>query len=112
MKTLEEFKDSVGLEIKSTGEDGGAGIVRHGKLYGTVIWSTGGGWDHVSVAPFRHSYTPTWDDMCWLKSVFFEPDEWAVQFHPAESEYVNIMPNCLHLWRAQDGFPTPCRLMV
>lgn len=64
-----------------------------------VIASRGGGWDHVSVSlPDR---TPTWEEMNWVKGIFFGPDEWVVQYHPAESDYVNCHPFCLHLWRPQ-----------
>lgn len=67
----------------------------------TVIVSDGMGWDHVSVSlPNR---TPWWDEMCLIKDLFFEDEEEAVQYHPPKSEYVNCHPNCLHLWRKQDG---------
>lgn len=113
MKTTDEIKGSVGFRIERSSEDGGLGIVQRGKLHASVIWSYGGGWDHVSVAPFRPSYTPSWDDMCWIKDLFFYPDEWAVQFHPAKSKYVNFLPNCLHLWRPQtEAMPTPPQNMV
>lgn len=113
MKSTEEIKSSVGLMIMRSSADGGCGIVQHGKLHASVIWSFGGGWDHVSVAPFRSNYTPGWNDMCWIKDLFFKPDEVAVQYHPAKSEYVNIKQNCLHLWRPQtENMPTPPRYMV
>ncbi len=42
------------------------------------------------------------------KDMFFKEDEIVVQYHPAKSEYVNNMPNCLHLWRPTNGaLPTP-----
>jgi len=46
--------------------------------------------------------------MCWVKSLFWGPDEWVVQFHPAEADYVNRHPNCLHLFRPVGvSFPVP-----
>jgi hypothetical protein len=37
----------------------------------------------------------------------------VVQYHPAKSEYVNNMPNCLHLWRpVNEAMPTPPSIMV
>ncbi len=55
------------------------------------------GWDHVSVStPNR---VPNWAEMCFVKDLFFSPEETAVQFHPKHSEYVNNCVNCLHLWR-------------
>lgn len=62
-----------------------------------VIASEGEGWCHVSVS--RTDRTPTWDEMCEVKDLFFGPDEWVVQFHPAASDYVNVHQHCLHLWQ-------------
>jgi len=62
-----------------------------------VIASDEGGWEHVSVS--RADRCPTWDEMCEVKNLFFGPDEWVVQFHPARSDYVNAHPYCLHLWK-------------
>lgn len=114
MKTNEELNNTPNLLIVHTAEDGGYGVLyKLGRQYGSVIWSTGGGWDHVSVSPFKHSHTPTWDEMCTLKDMFFREDETVVQFHPAKSEYVNNMPNCLHLWKPTAAeLPTPAAIMV
>lgn len=114
MKTIEELKHTPNLLIVKTGFDGGMGeMYRAGKRYGSVIWSNGGGWEHVSVSPYRRSYTPSWDEMCSLKDMFFYDDEVVVQYHPAKSEYVNNMSNCLHLWRPIDQImPTPPSIMV
>lgn len=114
MKTIEELRQTANLLISRTGADGGMGILyRAGREYGSVIWSNGGGWEHVSVSPFKKSHTPTWEEMCSLKDTFFHDDEVVVQYHPAKSEYVNNMPNCLHLWRPLDEqMPTPPSIMV
>lgn len=70
--------------------------IQGGIVLGVII-SDEGEWDHVSVSlPNR---TPTWEEMCWVKDLFFEPSEVVMQLHPAKSEYVNHHPNCLHLWR-------------
>jgi hypothetical protein len=61
-------------------------------------WPFGGVvWEHVSVS--RPDRCPTWDEMCRVKRLFWEPDECVVQFHPPESEYVNVHRHCLHLWK-------------
>jgi hypothetical protein len=65
-----------------------------------VVISNGAGWDHASVS-LRHR-CPTWDEMHWIKNIFFEKEETVIQFHPPESEYVNNHSNCLHLWRHQN----------
>lgn len=74
-----------------------------------VIASNGGGWDHVSVTPCnrKRQTCPTWDEMCAIKDMFFEPEEGVVQYHPAKSQYVNNHPYCLHLWRPNNGVEIP-----
>lgn len=54
-------------------------------------------WEHVSVShPDR---CPTWEEMAWVKSLFFEDLECVVEFHPPRSQYVNCHKFTLHLWR-------------
>lgn len=80
-----------------------------GKL--RVIASWGMGWDHVSVS--HQDRIPTWEEMCWVKGQFFEPDECVMQLHPPEADYVNNHSRCLHLWRPQDvEIPRPPSMMV
>lgn len=75
--------------------------------------SDGGGWEHVSVVPLSGNSVPTWKEMCAIKDMFFLPEECVVQYHPKESEYVNVHKNCLHLWRpTEQEMPTPPRIMV
>lgn len=76
-------------------------------------------WEHVSVRMgekhngTRRDRTPTWDEMCIIKGLFFNREECVVQFHPPESQYVNQHPNVLHLWRLKEGeFPTPPKICV
>lgn len=57
------------------------------------------GWEHVSVSVSARRRTPNWDEMCFVKDLFWRPDECVVQFHPPRSEYVNCHPFCLHLWK-------------
>lgn len=116
LKTLKELMEVPRLQILSYGKDGGYGNIykpASDKPYGTVVWSNGGGWEHVSISPYKHSITPSWDDMCMLKDMFFYDEETVVQFHPPKSEYVNLMENCLHLWRPINGeITTPPNWMV
>lgn len=114
MKTFNEIKKLPNLLIVNTTADGGMGeLFRAGKRYGTVIWSNGGGWEHVSVCPFKRSHTPSWDEMCSFKDMFFYDYETVIQYHPAKDEYVNNLPNCLHLWRPiTEKLPTPPSIMV
>lgn len=65
----------------------------------------GGPWEHVSVStshpdtppPLRR--TPTWEEMAWVKSLFWGEDECVVEYHPPKARYVNVHPGVLHLWR-------------
>jgi hypothetical protein len=68
-------------------------------------------WEHVSVSANKRP--PTWDEMCWVKDLFWDKHEMAVQYHPPESEYVNCHPHCLHLWRPINmTIPMPPSLLV
>lgn len=77
----------------------------------TVVYSNGMGWDHVSVSSkFK---TPSWDDMCFAKDIFFNDEESVVQYHPPKSEYINIHDHVLHMWRNQNQeIDRPPLLMV
>ncbi len=54
-------------------------------------------WEHVSVS--LSDRCPTWDEMCHVKNLFWEPCETVLQFHPTALKYVNFHPFCLHLWK-------------
>lgn len=96
-----------GKFASSTGEPGGVFRIIIGLNEFTVIACSGeaaladigpeAAWDHVSVS--LDNRCPTWDEMRLIKDLFWDPSDCVVQFHPAESDYVNIHPFCLHLWR-------------
>lgn len=76
-----------------------------------VVISNGGGWEHVSVS--IKGRCPRWQEMCYIKDLFFEDEEEVVQFHPKKSEYVNVHNTCLHLWRPTTGdILTPPQIFV
>ncbi len=115
---MKAIKSNHYLTVQETSLDGGNGIIRLprqnklGYIEASIVWSWGGGWEHVSVCPFNGKL-PTWDDMCLIKDLFFDSEDWVVQYHPARSEYVNNMPNCLHLWRPLlEKLPTPPSYMT
>lgn len=64
-----------------------------------LIMSDQEGWEHVSVSVHRQNRCPTWEEMCWVKDLVWQPDERVVQFHPPETEYVRAHPYVLHLWK-------------
>ena len=76
-----------------------------------VIASDGMDWEHVSVSfPNR---CPTWDEMSFVKSVFWDDEDCVMQLHPPKSNYVNCHPHVLHLWRPLlASIPQPPSMMV
>ncbi len=56
---------------------------------------------HLSIShPDRY---PTWEELLMVKERFVGDEEEAIQVLPRKSEYVNIHPNCFHLWFCYDG---------
>jgi hypothetical protein len=55
-------------------------------------------WEHVSVT-VNKKRCPVWEEMCYVKSIFWEEEDAVVQFHPPKSEYIDNHKYCLHLWR-------------
>lgn len=39
--------------------------------------------------------------------MFFNPEEAVYQIHPPQSEYVNFVETCLHLWKPKQEFQLP-----
>ncbi|MEA4922181.1 MAG: hypothetical protein VB031_02300 [Eubacteriaceae bacterium] len=108
MRSNDEIKENPYLNISHMDERGGFGWINltETKIKNvSVVWGREEGGhgevEHVSVCPSNRD--PSWDDMCRVKNVFFTPEEEAIQFHPPESEYVNKMKHCLHLWRFKEG---------
>lgn len=73
------------------------GLKRRSRLL--VMVSDGMGWEHVSVSHLDDDLIPSWDDMCYVKDLFWEAEETVIEFHPKKSEYVNNHPGVLHLWK-------------
>lgn len=81
---------------------------QHIAYFFLCIASDGEGWEHVSVSVVHPemSRTPSWEEMCAIKDIFWEPQDCVVQYHPPKDKYVNQHPFCLHLWR-KIGFDMP-----
>lgn len=110
MKSMSEIKSTPRVLVILEGPDGGWAEVEllssKKPRPATVVFSWGGGWDHVSVS-FRNRL-PTWDEMCEVKRMFFKPEETAWEYHPMESKYINNHPYALHIWRLQGiNLPIP-----
>jgi hypothetical protein len=77
---------------------------------GRQVISTSTGWEHVTV--HTDGRTPTWEEMCFVKNLFWEEEECAIEYHPPLSEYVNVH-DCLHLWRPKHAtIPRPSVAVV
>lgn len=80
-----------------------------------VIASDGMGWEHVSIhaRQGRQAMIPAWNEMCYVKNLFWDEQDVVMQLHPAKSEYVNNHAHVLHLWRPTDtAIPTPPSILV
>jgi len=115
MKRLDLLLKTPRLMIIDTAEDGGtaqAQLLSSKKShFASIQFSWGGGWDHVSVS--FSNRCPTWEEMCEVKSMFFDPDETCIQYHPKQEDYINDHKYCLHIWKCQYGvFQTPPWWMV
>ena len=59
------------------------------------------GWEHVSIQLYARRL-PTWEEMCYVKDLFWDEEEEVVQIHPKKTHYVNLT-EALHLWRPING---------
>ncbi len=99
----------------SYGNNGAFSIYKGMGLTLWIIASDGMGWEHVSVHAEVKSkpQTPSWDDMCFIKDLFWDAEDIVIQLHPAKSEYINVHPNTLHLWRPIGiEIPHPPKILV
>lgn len=77
-----------------------------GNEYFQIIASNQYGWEHVSVS--NHNRCPTFEEMVFVKEMFFRPGEVVFQLHPKKENYINFCETCLHLWRPSGiNIPTP-----
>lgn len=76
-----------------------------------VIASDEFGWEHVSVSlPNR---CPQWEEMDFVKDLFWDATDTVVQFHVPKDSHINFHRFCLHLWRAKEQeFPIPDPILI
>lgn len=102
MKQIENIKKNLPY-AKKIAINTYSSEVTIGKYKGSVVFSNNErGYEHVSFRPYNGKL-PDWDAMCELKDMFFDDEEEAYQIMPKKSEYVNMVDNCLHLWRPHNG---------
>lgn len=121
MKVNERYRLRKGkMASDASYGNNGVFIIPHPKIsfyFINCIVSDGEGWEHVSVtlssSERKVTRCPTWEEMCMVKDIFWDKSEVVIQYHPAESDYVNHHPYCLHLWRPIGiEIPVPNPLMV
>jgi len=113
MKDIAEIKANSRLQIMADGEEGFAAFLikpyRPGQV--VIVASWGMGWEHVSTSMINRC--PTWEEMCTIKNIFWDEEECVVQYHPPKSEYINLHPFCLHLWKKIGSeFETPPKILI
>jgi hypothetical protein len=113
---IERGRIPDGYYSSESGDSFGAFILQYGETAALRIIANSadhdsGWWEHVSVSlPNR---TPTWEEMCWVKDLFWKEDECVVQFHPPRKDYVNCHPFTLHMWRpTRKKMPMPDPITV
>lgn len=110
LRELDQYRIKIGHYPRGD-EFEGAFVVRRDGFELRVIAAVGAGWDHVSVSlEFR---VPTWDEMEFIKRLFFKDDEYAIQLHVPPTKHINRHPFVLHLWRPRyKKLPLPPTWMV
>lgn len=103
--------DLPGYEIVPDDDIQGAFIIPYLIYELKVVCGCGQRWDHVSVSLSNRK--PTWDEMDWIRRLFFKPDEVVLQIHPPVDQHINYHPYVLHLWRAWGvEYTLPPRWMI
>ncbi len=121
-KTPNKYRDEITPGLKSTNDFGNNGFFiiphkREKKLEIRTQASDGMGWEHVSISVAqinkKPQRCPTWEEMCWIKDLFWSKNDCVIQYHPEESEYVNMHPFVLHLWKPiNQKIPIPQKIMI
>jgi hypothetical protein len=102
---LEDGRVRTGAYASRPGDLHGAFVIQGPRGAILRIISSGAdteyGWEHVSVS-IDHR-VPNWEEMCFVKDLFWGDEECVMQLHVPKSEHVNVHPNCLHLWKPTEG---------
>ena len=116
-REINQYRQSklCGRPIHSSGNNGIFKVPFKNRYLNCVVSDGGGdGWEHVSVsAKFKkgkqwQTRIPSWQEMCFIKDLFWADDEVVIQLHPAKGNYVNNHPHVLHLWRPlNENVPLP-----
>ena len=75
------------------------------QVIGSTDHASDGCWRHVSVS--REDRYPNWDEIVNIRYQFFNEDVEVVMYLPPKREYINLHPNCFHLWQRLDRVELP-----
>lgn len=114
------LRNSLFLASDDSYGNNGMFIIPHYRVadyFFAVQASDGEGWEHASVSLTMKKKNvercPTWEEMCYVKDLFWDKEDTVIQYHPAEKNYVNMHKYVLHLWRPVDiELPLPDPLMI
>ncbi len=131
MKVPEQYRvtDHPILASDSSYGNNGFFVIPHHRIslyYYQCQVSDGMAWQHVSISLIKDishrgnkkrfnmvERCPTWEEMCYIKSLFWDDEESVMQLHPPKSQWVNNHPYCLHLWKPDSvEIPLPLDIMV
>lgn len=85
----------------------GAFQIPHGEVRLRVLASDGRDWERCGFDPpaWEHisislgARCPTWEEMDFVKRLFWRDDETVIQMHVPRDNHINAHPYCLHLWK-------------
>lgn len=71
-------------------------------------------WEHVSVTiGGRVKRCPTWEEMEYIKRIFWAEDETVIQLHVPVADHISLHDYCLHLWKPVGvAIPLPPKFTV
>ena len=106
MRDKEEFEkfripDDKGemIKLRIPGYIGAYRIQTKGRAYLVIASIDNGLREHISISHKNLKIWPTWQELVFIKDIFFKDEEECYQVFPKKSEYVNIRSNCFHIWR-------------
>lgn len=110
----ESYRIQIAIGKSKYGDDYGFFIIPFRSNNLKVMVSAGdeqNGWDHVSISLANRC--PNWEEMEFIKHMFFADDEWAMQLHAPSADHISVHPYCLHIWRPlKEIIPTPPTWMI
>ena len=74
-------------------------------IYSPIENLPDGLWSHLSLSCVDRY--PTWEEILDCRYTFFKDTDEVFQVLPPKGEYINLHPNCFHLWHAIGRRVTP-----